>query len=242
MLEEPAKESSGPNGPLEPVAIRSQLNRVLAHPLFTHSKRYPVLLGYVVEQTLLGRGAHLKERTIGVEAFGREPDYNVSFDPVVRTSASEVRKRLIQYYYDPEHSGELVIELFAGSYIPAFREPEPRKIEAPEISPESVQPDAPPAVPPSSMLNVPEIIKPRHSRTRKQMLAAVWILLALAAGFAIGRIGLARRLRASTVSGSRSLQVNTRSRIAWASQAMRQNCRVPYSEAIRVYGTLCPGA
>src|ERR1700761_6772120 len=90
--------------------VREQVNRLLAHPLFTNSKRYPVLLAYTVEQTLLGNAADLKERTIGVEAFGRRPDYDVNLDPVVRTSAAEVRRRLIQYYYDPARAGELIIE------------------------------------------------------------------------------------------------------------------------------------
>ncbi len=103
-------------------AVRAQLRRLLAHPLFTNSKRYPALLTYTVEQTLRGKAAGLKERTIGIEAFGREPDYDANADPVVRIAAAEVRKRLIQYYYDASHAGELVIELSAGSYVPAFRE------------------------------------------------------------------------------------------------------------------------
>jgi hypothetical protein len=49
--------------------VREQLNRLLAHPLFTNSKRYPVLLAYTVEQALLGNAGELKERTIGVEAW-----------------------------------------------------------------------------------------------------------------------------------------------------------------------------
>src|SRR5579863_1662208 len=107
-----------PNAPL----IREQLRRLVAHPLFTNSKRYPVLLSYTVEQTLLGNANELKERTIGVEAFGREPNYDVNLDPVVRTTAAEVRRRLIQYYYSPDHAGELIIELPVGSYVPSFRE------------------------------------------------------------------------------------------------------------------------
>ncbi|MGH9562270.1 MAG: hypothetical protein ACRD3S_12525 [Terracidiphilus sp.] len=108
------------------VTVREQLKRLLAHSLFTNSKRYPVLLAYAVEQTLLGHAGELKERTIGVEAFGRDPSYDVNLDPVVRTTAAEVRKRLIQYYYSPEHAGELVIEMPVGSYVPAFREPSAR--------------------------------------------------------------------------------------------------------------------
>jgi hypothetical protein len=105
--------------------VREQLNRLLGHPLFTNSKRYPVLLAYTVEQALLGNAGELKERTIGVEAFGREPNYDVNLDPVVRTTAAEVRKRLIQYYYSPDHAGELIIELPVGSYVPLFREHSP---------------------------------------------------------------------------------------------------------------------
>lgn len=104
--------------------IREQLERLLAHPLFANSKRYPVVLAYVVEQTLLGHGADLKERCIGVEVFGRAPMYDANADPVVRITAGEVRKRLTQYYYDPSHRGELIIELPTGSYIPIFREAE----------------------------------------------------------------------------------------------------------------------
>jgi hypothetical protein len=104
--------------------IREQLNRLLAHPLFANSKRYPALLAYAVEQTLLGHAAELKERSIGVEVFGKAPTYDTNADPVVRITAGEVRKRLTQYYYDPEHRGELVMELPTGCYVPQFREPE----------------------------------------------------------------------------------------------------------------------
>jgi hypothetical protein len=82
-----------------------------------------VLLAYTVEQALDGNASELKERTIGVEAFGREPDYDVNLDPVVRMTAAEVRRRLSQYYYNSDHAGELVIELPVGSYVPCFREP-----------------------------------------------------------------------------------------------------------------------
>lgn len=117
------KEPNGAESTPNAVVVRQQLRRLLAHPLFAHSKRYPVLLEYIVEQVLHGHASELKERTIGVEAFGREPTYDVNLDPVVRMTAAEVRKRLIQYYYNPDHAGELVIELPVGSYVPCFREP-----------------------------------------------------------------------------------------------------------------------
>ena len=84
---------------LDAVAIREQLERLVAHPLFSNSKRYPVLLSYAVDQTLRGNAAELKERSIGVEVFGRSSTYDANSDPVVRITAGEVRKRLMQYYY-----------------------------------------------------------------------------------------------------------------------------------------------
>jgi hypothetical protein len=108
----------------EPAAIREQLRRLLAHPLFANSKRYPALLAYTVEQTLLGNAGELKERSIGIEVFGRTPTYDANADPVVRITAGEVRKRLGLYYYDSTHAGELVIELPVGSYVPQFRHAE----------------------------------------------------------------------------------------------------------------------
>lgn len=116
------KELNGAESTPNAVLVRGQLKRLLAHSLFSNSKRYPVLLAYAVEQALNGKASDLKERTIGVEAFGREPEYDVNLDPVVRMTAAEVRKRLIQYYYNPDHAGELVIELPVGSYVPHFRE------------------------------------------------------------------------------------------------------------------------
>src|ERR1035441_3528785 len=101
--------------------VREQLGRLLANPLFQHSKHYPGFLRYVVNETLEGRGGYLKERALGVEVFGRHPDYDSNADPVVRTSASEVRKRIAQYYHEPGRESELRIELTSGSYIPEFR-------------------------------------------------------------------------------------------------------------------------
>src|ERR1700736_4317538 len=102
-------------------AIQAQLERILANPLFKNSKRYPTLLRYVVERTLDGHPGELKERTLGIEVFGREPDYDTNLDPVVRTTAAEIRKRLAQYYQDPSHEGQLRIDLPLGSYAPEFR-------------------------------------------------------------------------------------------------------------------------
>lgn len=99
-------------------AIRKQLERMLANPLFKNSKRYPNLLRYVVEHTLERNPGELKERTLGVEVFGREPNYDTNADPVVRATAGEIRKRIAQYYH--EHGRENEIRMICRP-APTFR-------------------------------------------------------------------------------------------------------------------------
>jgi hypothetical protein len=113
--------------------VRTQLERLLRSSHFRNSRRYPALLRYIVEEALEGRGPLLKERTLGVEVFGRPPDYDTASDPIVRVTVAEVRKRIAQYYHEDAHGSELRIELNPGSYIPEFlpgREPEEHAHEA----------------------------------------------------------------------------------------------------------------
>lgn len=98
----------------------TQVERVLSSPLFRSSQRCQALFRYITERTLAGDTQSLKERTLGVDVFGRDPDYDTNADPVVRGTAGEIRKKLAQYYQDPSHQGELKIELVPGSYVPRF--------------------------------------------------------------------------------------------------------------------------
>jgi hypothetical protein len=107
----------------ERAAIQRQLERMLSNPLFKNSRRYPALLRYVVEHTLEGRTSELKERTLGIEVFGREPDYDTNADPIVRATAGEIRKRIAQYYHEHGHESEVRIDLTPRSYVPEFEIP-----------------------------------------------------------------------------------------------------------------------
>ncbi len=51
-----------------------------------------------VEESLQGNADQLKERSLGIAVFHRDPMYDTNTDPVVRFTAGEVRKRLAQYY------------------------------------------------------------------------------------------------------------------------------------------------
>ena len=58
--------------PLQHAAVRIQLEKILAHDLFTRSERMGRFLRLAVERTLAGRGDELKEYLIGMEVFDRK--------------------------------------------------------------------------------------------------------------------------------------------------------------------------
>jgi hypothetical protein len=108
-------------------AIHEQLERLLSNSHFKQSRRFPSFLRFVIDQTLQGQTELLKERTLGIEIFGREADYDTASDPIVRVTATEIRKRIAQYYQEPGHETELRVSLPAGSYIPQFHWPQAAK-------------------------------------------------------------------------------------------------------------------
>jgi hypothetical protein len=115
-----AGESAAVYGEEKRAEVHQQLNRLLENPHFSHSKRFPSFLRFIVQEHLEGRGDQLKERTLGIEVFGRNAGYDTTSDPIVRVTAAEIRKRIAQYYQDAAAPNELRISLPAGSYVPQF--------------------------------------------------------------------------------------------------------------------------
>ncbi len=72
----------------EKTTVNEQLDRILASPAFSSSKRYPSFLRFVTSHALEARHDLLKERTLGIEVFGRDPDYDTAADPIVRVTAA----------------------------------------------------------------------------------------------------------------------------------------------------------
>jgi hypothetical protein len=100
--------------------IHHELQAVLASEAFKGGKRAQDFLQLVVEHALAGRLDNLRERMLGVEMFGRPVDYDTANDAVVRVKASEVRRRLAQYYGSLEIPPAVRIDLPPGSYVPQF--------------------------------------------------------------------------------------------------------------------------
>ena len=176
--------------------ILATLQLVLESPHFCKSKRYPSFLEYVVHNALEEDPHALKERTVGVEVFGRAANYDTSTDPVVRVAAGEVRRRVSAYV--SEHPGAPVrIDIPPGSYHaefcfqpqPAATAPEEQrpkaepiggisatsKIDSPEGSQGLVNPVLTTQIP--TPVETPWITKPRLAY------AALLVLVAAAVGF-----------------------------------------------------------
>jgi hypothetical protein len=118
------------------LAVEQELERVCGSAHFRTSKRSCEFLQYVVRVTLDGRIDSLKERSIGIDLFGRDTSYEPSSDATVRVRANEVRKRLSSYYSSspavaPAGTLQLRIDLPTGSYVPRFLPPSAR----PAVSP-----------------------------------------------------------------------------------------------------------
>src|ERR1039457_508703 len=108
---------------ISPNEICTQLDVMTGDEVFRSSKRCVRFLRYVVEETLKGAADQIKERNVGIAVFGRDPDYDTNEDHIVRTAASELRKRLAIYYGQENHRSELRMTIIPGSYIPTFTKP-----------------------------------------------------------------------------------------------------------------------
>ena len=69
---------------------------------------------------LEGEFDQLRERMIGAEMFGRPVGYDTGSDSVVRVKATDVRKKLAQFYAEAKTEPPVRIELPSGSYVPRF--------------------------------------------------------------------------------------------------------------------------
>ncbi len=105
---------------IDATLVENSLQHILGSHYFKSSAQCSSLLRYVVENTLADREDCLRERVIGAEVFDRAPDYDTGNDHIVRSRASEVRKRLAQYYQDPNATAEVRIGIPSGSYRATF--------------------------------------------------------------------------------------------------------------------------
>ncbi|WP_051661248.1 hypothetical protein [Bosea sp. 117] len=100
--------------------VRAELKRVQASNALAGSERLQALLGFLVEETLAGRGAALRETVIGNELYGREPAYDPRIDSAVRVEVRRLRRKLEEYYTGEGAANEMRIDLKTGTYAATF--------------------------------------------------------------------------------------------------------------------------
>ena len=118
------------NGESDALAVRRQLERVLASSGFARNERMAQFLRFVVERHLAGKDSELKESVIAMEVFGRRPDHDLTRDSIVRTEAGRLRSRLSEYYTSEGKDDPMIIELPKGGYVPVFRRQDEKHFRA----------------------------------------------------------------------------------------------------------------
>src|ERR1700761_9525324 len=78
--------------------IRAQLEKMANSESFLRSPRILELLEYLIRYVQSGQQDRIKESLIGVEFFGRSPNYDTKKDPIVRAEMRRARGKLSEYY------------------------------------------------------------------------------------------------------------------------------------------------
>jgi hypothetical protein len=194
MLEDPKSAELPPE---RITAVRSHLQEVLSSDAFMGGLRAQDFLRLVVEHSLAGQLDQLRERMLGAEMFGRPIDYDTGNDAVVRVKASEVRKRLTQYYQSLPAPPPVQIELPAGSYAPQFHwAPEaaiPTPVKFASSHPGSGSTDPQSAVTHNAGETIAPQLKWKHRVFRASLLATYTVALISLGWFAAVRFSASHR-------------------------------------------------
>lgn len=118
--ERPEITANGVTAGIYPSEIWAEVDRIRMSSTMSGCNRPIQFLKFVVDATLRGEAAHLKETTIGVAVFGRSPDYDPKVDTVVRSHAWRLRSKLKKYYASEGRSDRIVIDIPLGHYVPVF--------------------------------------------------------------------------------------------------------------------------
>lgn len=114
--------------------IRSELDRLLDSDFLRRSPSRLRLLRCLVERRLANDDGALREMSIGIEVFHRNPaTYDPKSDPIVRVNVSRLRERLVKHYAMFEAPPQVRIDLPKGRYVPEFVELGARQLAAPRL-------------------------------------------------------------------------------------------------------------
>jgi hypothetical protein len=119
------------------------VQRIVRSSLFRRSARLRELLLYLCRRAIQEASPDIHEHEVGAAVFNRTPDYDSSGDPIVRVQASQLRKKLLQYFDSEGIHEELLLEIPKGAYTPVFR----HRLQPTSERPATQEPSAPNAKP-----------------------------------------------------------------------------------------------
>jgi TolB-like protein/Tfp pilus assembly protein PilF len=105
---------------IDTAEIMEQLERILRSRSFQKAQRSQRLLRYLVQAGTTVPPTSVKEYTLALEVFDRDPSYDPGIDATVRVEASRLRGRLREYYDEEGRHDSLLIQLPKGGYALAF--------------------------------------------------------------------------------------------------------------------------
>ncbi|MBV9081545.1 MAG: hypothetical protein JOZ62_02620 [Acidobacteriaceae bacterium] len=96
------------------------IERILRSRQFERSNRLRQFLIYVCERSFEDSAGQIHEQEIGHAVFGRSADYDTNQDNIVRVTASQVRRKLEQFFASEGISEPLILQIPKGQYVPVF--------------------------------------------------------------------------------------------------------------------------
>ncbi|SEG69940.1 hypothetical protein SAMN05421819_4394 [Bryocella elongata] len=99
---------------------RALIERVAGSALFRRSARLRDFLLYVGLRSVDDDSAEIHEQEIGERVFDRSREYDRSQDNIVRVNATELRRRVDQYFATEGEHEPLTFSIPRGSYKPVF--------------------------------------------------------------------------------------------------------------------------
>lgn len=104
-----------------PDLVREELGRLMDSESMRRAPSHARLLRYLVERRVAGDETALRETSIALEVFRRDPaTYDPRTDPIVRVSVRRLRDRLEAHYAHYDAPPKLRIVLPRGGYAPEF--------------------------------------------------------------------------------------------------------------------------
>jgi hypothetical protein len=118
------------------VEERALLERITTSRRFRRAMRLRDLLFYIGQHSNSNGSVHPSECEIGFAVFERPRNYDTSTDNIVRVNASELRRRLEEYFSEEGAGEPVIVEMPRGSYNLHFRPRDESQGELPDSVPE----------------------------------------------------------------------------------------------------------